>query len=155
MSQDRLIWAEPCEERREKKSLRHKLSTARRHHQSSHISDLLPRCASQLSSPIIKITPPVIILVKSYLKHVHQLLPVAAEAQVELPFCGFFSFSLYQFTASWVERFLLGWSLKVLVCFSEWFFSAAAGSLISDKSSNLCKLKPCQMELKGLSVCQI
>ena len=122
---------------------------------SSHISDLLPRCAPQLSSPIIKITPPVIILVKSYLKHVHQLLPVAAEAQVELPFCGFFSFSLYQFTASWLERFLLGWSLKVLVCFSEWFFSAAAGSLISDKSSNLCKLKPCQMELKGLSVCQI
>ena len=27
-------------------------------HQSSHISDLLPRCAPQLSSPIIKIIPP-------------------------------------------------------------------------------------------------
>ena len=38
-------------------------------------------------------------------------------------------------------------SFEVLVCLPKWFFSQAP--LISDFSSNLCKLKHCQMKLWG------
>ena len=157
MSQDRLIWAEQCEERREKKSLRHKLSTATAPPVKPHL-----RPSSTLRSPTVipnnKDHPPVIIVVviitevESYLK---QLLPVAVEPQgrVEIPFSLF----LVKFTEFCLERFFLGCSscLFLGIIFLGSPFPAAGGSLISDYSSNLCKLKPCQMELKGLSVCHI
>ena len=95
---------------------------------SSHISDLLPRCAPQLSSPIIKIIPRVLIFIinaKSYLKH--QLLPVAMEPRgsVEIPFCGFFCSQFFKIssTSLCVVKFrtfcFSPFAFKVLVCFSK------------------------------------
>ena len=137
-------------------------------HQSSHISDLLPRCAPQLSSPIIKIIPPVIIIVILNMIELHlfsqKLLPVAFEprGEVEIPCCFFCS--LFHFTFCCRIHCIVELQ-NVCVLFYFWSsclfvspnnISRAAvprpSSLISDYSSNLCKLKPCQMELRGLRV---
>ena len=59
---------------------------------SSHISDLLPRCAPQLSFPIIKIILRVIIViivVESYLRTFSYLLPWSREAGFKFHFVAF------------------------------------------------------------------
>ena len=74
-------------------------------------------------------------------------------------------FSVHFFISLFLVKFTALWSFKIFVLFYFWSsclfvspnnISRAAvprpSSLISDYSSNLCKLKPCQMELRGLRV---
>ena len=176
MSQDRLIWAEQCEERGVggRRSLC-VTNFPRRHQQWSHISDLLPRCAAPTVIPNNKEHPPVIIIIVVIIVILNMftnsyLLPSSLRVSLKFHFEAS-SLHFIKFTVFWLQRFVLPCSscLFLRVIFLEGFlfvspnnisggslpFPAAAASLILDYSSNLCKLKPCQIQLKGLSVCHI
>ena len=126
--------------------------------QSSHISDLLPCCAPPTVIPNNKdhhpnfiITVRELVLTKNIATKSY-LLPVSGDGSLKSHVFSIFtipisSISPFHFCHVTVVQIFSEISFEVLICLPKWFFSQAP--LISDFSSNLCKLKPCQMKLWG------